>query len=119
MAIVGEPRNFREAFKSSDASKWELAMQEEYDSLIANAMWELAPLPKGRKAVNCKWMFRTKKDANGVVIQFKVRLVTKGCSQVEGLDFRETFACAANFNTIRIIIANAANVSLEIHQMDF
>src|SRR5450631_1333284 len=56
MAIVGEPRNLREAFESSDASEWESAMQEEYESLIANATWELAPLPKGRKAVKCKWV---------------------------------------------------------------
>jgi hypothetical protein len=69
MTIVGEPRSLREAFESSDASEWELAMQEGCESLIANATWELAPLPKGRKAVKCKWVFHTKKDANGVVVR--------------------------------------------------
>jgi hypothetical protein len=54
ITIVGEPKNFREAVESSDASEWKLAIQEEYEFLIANATWELAPLPKGRKAVKCK-----------------------------------------------------------------
>ena len=54
MAIVGEPRNLREATESSDACEWELAMQEEYESIIANAIWELISLPNGRKAVKHK-----------------------------------------------------------------
>jgi len=87
-------------------------------SYIANGTWELTPLPKGRKAVKCKWVFRTKKDARGVVVRFKARLVAKGCSQVEGVDFSETFAPVAKFNTIRIILALAAAMGLEIHQMD-
>ena len=118
MATIGEPRNVREAIESSDASEWESAMQEEYESLIANGTWELTPLPKGRKAVKCKWVFRTKKDARGVVVRFKARLVAKGCSQVEGVDFSETFAPVAKFNTIRVILALAAAMGLEIHQMD-
>ena len=118
MATIGEPRNVREAIESSDASEWELAMQEEFESLIANGTWELTPLPKGRKAVKCKWVFKTKKDARGVVVRFKARLVAKGCSQVEGVDFSETFAPVAKFNTIRVILALAAAMGLEIHQMD-
>jgi len=49
MATIGEPRNLRETMESSDVSEWELAMQEEYESLIANGMWELTPLPQGRE----------------------------------------------------------------------
>ena len=78
MVNDGEPRNLRETFDFSDARKWELAMQEEYKSLIANATWELAPLPTGHKAVKCKWVFCTKKNANSVVVWLKVRLVAKG-----------------------------------------
>jgi hypothetical protein len=118
MATIGEPRNLREAMESSDASEWELAMQEEYESLIANGTWELTPFPQGRKVVKCKWVFRTKKNAKGMVVRFKARLVAKGCSQVEGVDFSEIFAPVAKFNTIRIILALAAAMGLEIHQMD-
>ena len=107
-----------EAIHSQDASKWELAMQEEYDSLMANGTWELAPLPSNRKRVGCKWVFRTKRDANGVITRYKARLVAKGFSQVEGVDFNETFAPVAKFSTIRCLLALGAAMDLEMHQMD-
>ena len=59
-----------------------------------------------------------KKDSNGIVIQFKMRLVAKGCSQVEGVDFGKTFAIVAKFNIIRIILAIATAMGLELYQMD-
>ena len=117
MATIGEPRNVRVAIESSDGSEWELDMQEEYKSLIANGTWELIPLPKSHKALKCKWVFRTKKDVKGMVVCFKARLVAKGCSQMEGIDFSKTFAPVAKFNTIRVILALAAAMGLEIHQM--
>jgi hypothetical protein len=103
---------------SEDASKWEAAMQEEYASLMANGTWELVPLPKDRKSVGCKWVFRTKRDASGHIVRHKARLVAKGYSQVEGVDFNETFAPVAKFSTIRCMLAIGSAMDLEIHQMD-
>ena len=57
----------------------------------AKGTWELAALPKDRKSVGCKWVFHTKWDALGQVVHYKARLVAKGYSQVEGVDFNETF----------------------------
>ena len=54
--------------------------------------------------MKCKWVFRTKKDANGVVVCWKTRLVAIGCSQVEGMDFGKIFAYVVNFNTIKVIL---------------
>ncbi len=93
-------------------------MQEEYGSLMANGMWELVPLPKYRKSVGCKWVFCTKRDASGHIVRHKARLVAKGYSQVEGVDFNETFAPVAKFTTIRCMLAIGAAMDLEIHQMD-
>ena len=118
VANLEDPLSLCEALQSEDASKWEAAMQEEYDSLMTNGTWELAPLPKGRKSVGCKWVFRTKKDATGEVVRHKARLVAKGFLQVAGVDFHETFAPVAKFNTIRCILALGAALDLEIHQMD-
>lgn len=118
VAAIAEPHTMSEAINSQDASKWELAMQEEYDSLMANATWELAPLPSHRKRVGCKWVFRTKRDAHGNIVRYKARLVAKGFSQVEGVDFNETFAPVAKFSTIRCLLALGAAMDLEIHQMD-
>ena len=113
-----EPHTMSEAMQSGDAKKWELAMQEEYDSLMANGTWELTPLPKNRQSVGCKWVFRTKRDASGNVVRYKARLVAKGYSQVAGVDFNETFAPVAKFSTIRCILALGAIMDLEMHQMD-
>ena len=118
MAIVGEPRSVREAIESSNASKWELNMQEEYKSLIANGTWELTALPKGCKAVKCTWVFCTKKYVNGVVVCFKAKLVANGCSQMKGVDFGKTFVPMAKFNTIKVILAIRAAIGLEMHQMN-
>ena len=68
MKIVGELKNLRKTFESSNASEWKLAMQEKYEYLIANATWKLVPLRKGHKAAKCKWVFHTKNDVNGVVV---------------------------------------------------
>jgi hypothetical protein len=103
---------------SEDANNWEAAMQEEYGSLMANGTWELVPLPKDRKSVGCKWVFRTKRDASCHIVRHKARLVAKGYSQVEGVDFNETFALIAKFTTIRCMLAIGAAMDLEIHQMD-
>jgi hypothetical protein len=62
-------------------------MNEEYCSLMANDTWDLVPLPKGRKLVRCKWVYRTKYASDGSVERHKARLVAKGFSQVEGIDY--------------------------------
>jgi hypothetical protein len=102
--------------RSKDASKWEAAMQEKNGSLMANGTWELVPLPKDRKSVGCKWVFRTKSDASGHIVRHKARLVAKGYSQVEGVDFNETFAPVAKFTTINACLQLES--PMEIHQMD-
>nr|GEY86422.1 zinc finger, CCHC-type [Tanacetum cinerariifolium] len=70
-----EPKNYKEA--SSD-QKWIEAMKVELDSINRNNTWELTTLPKGHKAIGLKWVFKTKKDANGNIIKHKARLVAKG-----------------------------------------
>lgn len=118
VALLDAPLTIREAMSCDDANKWEQAMQEEYKSLMDNGTWELTSLPKNRNAIGCKWVFRTKRDATGDVIRYKARLVAKGFSQIEGVDFHETFAPVAKFTTIRCILAIGAAMDLEMHQMD-
>jgi hypothetical protein len=80
VAFLRDPSTVEEAMRSANASKWELAMQAEYASLMSKGTWELAPLPTGRKSVGCKWVFCTKRDALGSVVRYKARLVAKGYS---------------------------------------
>ena len=63
-------------------------------------------------------MFKTKRDASGEVVRHKARLVARGFSQVQGVDFNETFALVAKFTTIRCVVALGVALDLEMHQMD-
>ena len=110
-----DPNTFAEA---SGHPAWDVAMQEEYKSLLANDTWDLVPLPKGRKLVRCKWVYRTKYGPDGKVDKHKARLVAKGFSQVEGIDYTETFAPVAKMNSIRLVLSLAASYKWEVHQMD-
>nr|GEV03592.1 ribonuclease H-like domain, reverse transcriptase, RNA-dependent DNA polymerase [Tanacetum cinerariifolium] len=110
-----EPKNYKEA--SSD-QKWIEAMKVELDSINRNNTWELTTLPKGHKAIGLKWVFKTKKDANGNIIKHKSRLVAKGYIQEHGIDFEEVFAPVARMETIRLLLALAANNKWGVHYLD-
>lgn len=80
--------------------------------------WELVDLPSSANIVGSKWVFRAKKDAAGNVVRYKARLVAQGFSQVEGIDYFDTFAPVATLASIRIVLAMAARSNLELHQID-
>lgn len=81
-------------------------------------MRELVPLPPDWKLVRCKWIYRTKKAADGVISKYKARLVAKGFQQVHGIDYDETFAPVAKMDSIRLALAIAAARKWEVHHMD-
>lgn len=85
---------------------------------MVNKSWEECDLPKDRKALNTKWVLKKKFNQNGEVERFKARLVVKGCSQREGLDYNETFSPVIRYETVRFLIAMAAKFDLQIDQMD-
>ena len=85
---------------------------------MANNTWDLVPLPKGRKLVRCKWVYRNKYASDGSVERLRTKLVAKGFSQVEGIDYNETFAPVAKMNSIRLVLSLAALHNWEFHQMD-
>jgi hypothetical protein len=113
--IPESPKTFQEANKSQ---KWRQAMQDEYDALLANQTWELSELPKGRKAIGCKWTFKLKQNGDGSIARYKARLIAKGYTQREGVDFTETYAPVAKFTTIRSMFALAAVKGYNVTQMD-
>jgi len=118
IAFSEEPQTMEEALNGEDAKKWEMAMQEEYDSLVINNTWSLVPLPKGRKPISCKQVFKMKHGVNGEVERYKARLVARGVTQTFRVDYNETFAPVAKFVSIRCIFALTAIEDMEIHQMD-
>jgi hypothetical protein len=82
----GDPKTFKEAMASPDADKWYEAMVTEMQAHVENGTWELVELPRGRKAIGSKWVFKIKRAADGSVDRYKARLVAKGFSQRPGID---------------------------------
>ena len=68
--------------------------------------------------IGTKWIFKNKSDEHGTVIQNKSRLVAQEYTQVEGIDFDETFAPVARLESIRILLAIASHLNFKLYQMD-
>jgi transposase InsO family protein len=113
-----EPTNYEEAMMSPDSGKWQDAMNSEMESMKENQVWTLVDLPDSRKAVECKWIFKKKTDADGNVTVHKARLVAKGFRQIQGVDYDETFSPVAMLKSVRVLLAIAAYFDYEIWQMD-
>ena len=89
--------------------EWDVAMKEEYNSLLANDTWDLVSLPKGTKLVRCEWVYRKKYGPDGKVDKHKDKLVAKGFSQVEGINYTESFAHVSKMNSIHLVLSLVAS----------
>ena len=114
---ITEPTKVDEAFLEPE---WIQAMQEELHQFELNNVWELVKRPDPRKhnIIGTKWIYRNKQDENGLVVRNKARLVAQGYTQVEGIDFDETFAPVARLEAIRILLAYANHHDITLYQMD-
>ncbi|KAI3669359.1 hypothetical protein L6452_40592 [Arctium lappa] len=110
-----EPTRVSETLADSD---WVSAMQEEINQFEALKVWRLVPKPEGKTVIGTKWVFKNKKDEDGIVIRNKARLVAKGYRQEEGIDYDETYAPVARIEAIRIYLAYAAHKNFTVFQMD-
>jgi hypothetical protein len=110
-----EPVTAGEALLDED---WRASMDEEFNSLKKNGTWDLVPLPPGRRAVSGKWCYKAKTDANGTVVRRKSRYVARGFTQQPGVDFDETFSPVVSLTSLRILLAIATHLDMEVKQMD-
>lgn len=99
-------------------SKLKSDRRGEYEFLVQNNPWRLAPLPKGKKAIKCNWVYKVKHKPNGTIEKFKARLVAKGYSQVGGVDYSETYAPVIKFDSLRIICAMVTKAQIKMEQFD-
>ena len=93
-------------------------MNEEMSALERNETWEIVERPKDKKAVGCRWVYTVKYLADGTLDWYKTRLVAKGYTQTQEIDYEETFVPVAKMNIVRIIISLAAHFGWEMHQFD-
>jgi hypothetical protein len=115
----GDPQIVSEALSSPEAADWKKAMNAEYEALKRNQTWIIVDRPQGKKTVESRWVLRTKFKKDGSVDRRKARLVAKGFTQKPGIDFNETFAPVARLGSIRLFMAIAVELGLQVHQMDF
>jgi hypothetical protein len=109
-----EPIKVEQALEDPD---WVVVMQEELNNFERNQVWELVERPK-TNIIGTKWVFRNKQDEFGIVIRNKARLVAQGYTQVEGLDFGETYALVARLEAIWFLLAFTAHHDFKLYQMD-
>ena len=121
MAVIddaGDPRSYVEAMAHPDAAEWEMACEAEKRAFEHMGVYEVVPCPKGRKVVGSRWVFRIKQGPDGTVLKYKARIVAQGFTQIEGVDYDETFTPVAKHTSLCVILALTAEHNLEVHQMD-
>ncbi|XP_070002894.1 putative mitochondrial protein AtMg00820 [Nicotiana tabacum] len=90
-------------------TKWVGTMIAEIKALEDNKTWEIVPLPKGKKSIGCKWVYKINYKASTQAERYKERLVAKEFNQREGLDYQETFSHVVKMVTVRSVVALAAS----------
>ena len=110
-----EPRNVKNAL---DNESWVEAMNEEIEQIEKNGTQTLVPRPKDENAIGTKQVFRNKLNEDGEVCRNKARLVCKGYSQEEGIEYGETFAPIARLEGVRTLLAQVAHRCFKVYQID-
>lgn len=96
-----EPTTFKQAKRFDE---WIQAMNEELLALESTHTWSICSLPPDKRAIGCKWVYKTKLNADGSLERYKARLVAKGYTQQEGIDFQDTFSPVAKMTTVKTLL---------------
>ena len=110
--VQSEPCTFEKAVKQQ---VWKGAMNEEYESIMKNNVWDVVLRLKDKFVVTSKWLYKIKHGVDGSAEKFKARFVAWGFSQKEGVDYDEIFASLSRYTTIRSTIALAASQGWSLH----
>jgi len=115
---VREPQNLKEAKASPESAHWMQAINEELNNLKRLQTWEEVEETSNVNCIESKWIFKIKRDANGEIARFKARLVARGFSQKEGIDYDQTYAPVARFAIVRLFLAMSVIFGWTTRHMD-
>ncbi|KAJ0477853.1 putative RNA-directed DNA polymerase [Helianthus annuus] len=93
-------------------------MTEEFKALMRNGTWTLVPPVPNANIVDCKWVYRLKRDEHGNIKRYKARLVAKGFNQQPGIDYHETFSPVVKSTTVRVVLSLAVSRKWPLRQLD-
>ncbi|XP_014628740.1 uncharacterized mitochondrial protein AtMg00820-like [Glycine max] len=110
-----EPSTYKEAVQNPC---WIEAMKAEIGALNLNRTWDIVVTPSNVKPIGCKWVYKIKRRANGSIQRYKARLVAKRFSQIEGIDYMETFSPVAKMTTIHVVLDLASVKEWHLEQLD-
>lgn len=113
-----EPTTFEEAISSENAKRWREAIKEELNAHDKNKTWRLTSLPRGRSTIGYKWVFKIKGTASENNLRYKARLCVTGFTQKPGIDYEEVFSPVVQYESMRTLLAMAAERNLEIEQFN-
>ena len=114
-SATGEPNSVDEAISDS---KWHDAMEVEFQALAKNKTWHLVPRKTGQNVIDCKWVFKIKRKADGSIDRYKARLVAKGFKQRYGIDYEDTFSPVVKIATVRLVLSIAVSRGWCLRQLD-
>ena len=97
---------------------WVDAMVDEYESIVRNNAWEIVIMLVGKSVVSSRWIYKVKHVVDGSVEKYKAIFVARVFSQIEGIDYDETFAPVARYSSMRSILALSVQMGSRIHWMD-
>ena len=93
-------------------------MEEDMNSLHENHTYDLVELPKGRKTLKNKWVYKLRTEEGSSRPRYKTQIVVKGCNQKKGVDFDEIFPPVVKYSCIRVELGIATSLDLEVEQLD-
>ncbi|GKB31415.1 retrovirus-related pol polyprotein from transposon TNT 1-94 [Tanacetum coccineum] len=113
-----EEVELRRSKRARTEKSFKEAIKSEIDSILQNHTWDLMDLPPGCKPLGNKWIFKKKMKADDAIDKYKARLVIKEFRQHEGLDYFDTYSPVTRITSIRMVLAIATLINLDVHQMD-
>jgi hypothetical protein len=116
--VAEDTPTLQQAMKRADRELWLAAMEEEHDSLLREQTWTIVPRPKGRKVISAKWVLRIKWDVDRKLPTYKARFCARGFTQIQDVDYDDTFSPTLSKTGLRLILAVAVQLGMHIHTVD-